>query len=74
MHTSINGLDNSMDNSKMAMLSMEPRKQITTLHNNSISSLIRLAVGILLNSRNAATASKLDVACVTNVLKLYKLF
>ena len=58
-----------MDNSNMAMLSMEPRKQITTLHNNSVSSLIRLAVGILLDFRNAATASKPDVACVTTVLK-----
>ena len=27
-------MDNSVDNSNMATLSMEPRKQIITLHNN----------------------------------------
>ena len=27
-------MDNSMDNANMATLSMEPRKQIITLHNN----------------------------------------
>ena len=55
----------------MATLSMEPRNQITTLHNynHSVLPLIQSAVGILLDSRNDATASKPDVARVTTVLK-----
>ena len=60
----------------MATLSMEPRNQITTLHNynHSVLPLIQSVVGVLLDSRNDATASKPDVARVTAVLKWYKLF
>ena len=48
-------MDNLMDNSNMAMLNMEPRKQIITLHNNfTVSFFIQSAVGILLDAKNAA--------------------
>ena len=68
--TSINGLyDNSVDNSNMAMLSMKPRKWIITLHNHYSLTLIQSAVGILLDSRNAETASKPNVVRVTTILK-----
>ena len=54
----------------MVKLSMEPMKRIITLHNNyCLISLIQSPVGILLDSRNAATAGKPNVACVTMVLK-----
>ena len=46
VHASVNEFDTSMDNSKMATLSMEPRKQIIILHNNYFLTLIQLAVGI----------------------------
>ena len=54
-----------MHNSNMVTLSMEPRKRIITLHNNFVTPLIHSAVGILLDSKNAATASKPNVAHVS---------
>ena len=64
--------DNFMDISNMATRFMEPRKRIITLYNNyCFTSLIQSAVGILLNSRNAAIASKPIVACGTTVHRNY---
>ena len=41
-------MDNLMDNSNMTMLSLEPRQQTITLHNNfTVSFFIQSAVGIL---------------------------
>ena len=64
-------MDNSIDNSNMAMLSMEPRKWILTTQPFTIitvSPLIQSAVDILLDSRNAAITSKPNVAYVTTIL------
>ena len=58
-------MDNLMDNSNMAILSLEPRQQIITLHNNfTVSFFIQSAVGILLDTRNAAAASKPNVTYI----------
>ena len=59
-----------MENSDIAMLSMEPRKQNMTITNNYyLTPLIQSAIGITLDSTNAATASKPNVACVATILK-----
>ena len=55
-----------MDNFNIATLSVKPRKWITTLHNNYCLT----SVDKLLDSRNAATASKPNVALLTTVLKI----
>ena len=60
---------NSLDNSNMVMLSMEPRKRIIMHPLQNFLTFIQSAVDILFDSRNAATAWKLNVACVTIVLK-----
>ena len=57
------------DNSNMATLSMEPRKQIITFTTITNSSLIQSAEGNVFDSRNAVTARKPNVAVVTTVLK-----
>ena len=62
-------IDNLMDNSNMATLHMKHRNWITILHNNYVSPLIQSTVDIFLDSRNAATTSKPNVALVTIVLK-----
>ena len=52
-------------NSNAATICMKPRKQIITLHNNHcLISFIQSAIGLLLDSRNAPTASKPNCACV----------
>ena len=54
----------------MVMLSMEPRKWIITLHNSyCLTSYSISFIGIFLDNRNAAIASKPNVAQVTTVLK-----
>ena len=61
---SINGLN---DTSQHYVWSLESRSSsITTI---TVSPLIQSAVRILLDSRNAATVSKPNVACVTTFLK-----
>ena len=57
-----------MDSSNMAMLSMEHRKQFITIY-ITVSPLIQSALGKLLDTRNAATASKPNITGVTTVLK-----
>ena len=73
IHTSTVRFDDSwMDNFNMVTLSMEPRKQIITLHNKStitVSPLIQSAIGISLDSRDTAAASKPNVARVIPILK-----
>ena len=58
-----------MDNCNMAMLSMDLESRSSLFTTIAVSTLIQLAVGILLDTRNAATASKPNVAHVTIVLK-----
>ena len=58
-----------MENSNMAMLSMEHKCELSSFTTFTVSPLILLAVGILLDTRIAATASKPNVACVTTILK-----
>ena len=61
---SINGFN---DTSQHYVWSLESRSSsITTI---TVSPLIQSAVSILLDSRNATTASKPNVACVTTFLK-----
>ena len=59
----------SMDNSNMTMLSMELRKWIITLHNNDYLTSYSISCRHITDTRNAATASKLNVAHVTTILK-----
>ena len=68
----VSGLDgNSMDNFNIVTLSMELRKCISSPFTTIITvlPLIQSAIGILLDSRNAATASKPNVICATTNLK-----
>ena len=53
----------------MAMLNMEPKSGSSPFTTNTASPPIQSAIGILLNSRNAATTSKLNVIYVTTALK-----
>ena len=75
VHASSNGLnDDFMDNSNtiMVTLSTEPRKRIITLQPQQqliLSHLLFNQLQILLDARNAATASKPNVARVTIILK-----
>ena len=62
-------MDNSMDNYNMAMLSMEPKNGSSPFTAITVSPLIQSAVGILLDSRNAAATKKPNIACVTIILK-----
>ena len=57
VHVFINGVNNNlMDNSIMAMSSMELRNRIITFHNNYCP-LIRSSISISFDSKNAATAT-----------------
>ena len=59
-----------MDNYKIAtLLRRSLEKGSSPLVTIIVSLLIKSAVGILLDTRNAATISKPNVACVTTVLK-----
>ena len=59
-------MDNFMDSSNMAMLSMEPRKQIITFQNNYYLTSYSVSCR---ESKNAATDSIPNVAHVITVLK-----
>ena len=79
IYTFINGFsDTLMDNSNLAMLSIQPRKWIITLHNNYCSTCCSISykhnILLLLVTRNSATASILNFAQVTTVLNWCKLF
>ena len=58
----------------MTMLSMELRKWIITLHNNDYLTSYSISFRHITDIRNAATASKLNVAHVTTILKQQKQF
>ena len=52
----------------MVTLSMEPRKQIITLHKNYCLTSYSISCRHIVDSRNVATAGKPNVACVTTIL------
>ena len=54
-------IDNSVDNSNMVTLSMEPRSEPLLFTIITVSPVIQSALGILLDSRNAAISSKPNV-------------
>ena len=69
IHTFINGInDNLMDNSIIAMSSMEPRKRIITLHNNYCLTSYSIICKHITWLQKYCNCYKPDVTCVTIIL------
>ena len=62
-------MGNSIDNSDMVMLIIEPTVWIITLHKNYYLTSYLISCRHFHDSRNAATSSKPNVALATAILK-----